>query len=209
MILSHDYDCPWNFGHDCTCGAGNSTGSDTRQEPKALTVEDWHVWLSEQNRIHDWWLDDDVLPDVAQAIYTALPSTDDKDQRIKELEFDNDVMTTQTEGLCKKLKEQDQRIAELERDLKTAWSTAQDNGKEKFRNEQTIAALESKIAMGQKEIDQLVAALRIEHEKVIDLECMHHWTESLEKHYERINEKVGSDCSVCNLLAKYRGARDA
>ena len=61
----------------------------------------------------------------------------------------------------------------------------------------------------QQEIDQLVAALRIEHEKVIDLECMHHWTESLEKHYERINEKVGSDCSVCNLLAKYREARDA
>ena len=60
----------------------------------------------------------------------------------------------------------------------------------------------------QQEIDQLVAALRIEHEKVIDLECMHHWTESLEKHYERINEKVGSDCSVCNLLAKYREARD-
>lgn len=61
----------------------------------------------------------------------------------------------------------------------------------------------------QKEIDQLAAALRIEHEKVIDLECMHHWTESLEKHYERINEKVGNDCSVCNLLAKYREARDA
>ena len=81
-----------------------------------------------------------------------------------------------------------------------------------YANSRTFLAFESYQAAWQarqKEIDQLVAALRIEHEKVIDLECMHHWTESLEKHYERINEKVGSDCSVCNLLAKYREARDA
>lgn len=35
MTIAHDYDCPWNFGHDCTCGAGNSTGAiGSTQEPR-------------------------------------------------------------------------------------------------------------------------------------------------------------------------------
>jgi len=82
---------PWKYVECLDCAAmaeeqewQNRTGvaneiavainADRNTRPdKPLTVEQLTLGISELNRVHDWWIDDDVIHALSKAIHAALP----------------------------------------------------------------------------------------------------------------------------------------